>query len=94
MSVHNTVLIAVELLPTSVWVGSFVCLTVVTSTACTSLDATSRVAFFRSLGRRNGVVGSAALAIAVGLVMIWPSSSWGQLEDTALALAGVLMTLA
>lgn len=93
MLAHNSVLIAVEILASSVWVGSFVCLTVVTSTARASLDATSRVAFFRRLGRRYGVVGSVALAVAigVGLAMIWPPSSWGQLEDSAVALAAALV---
>lgn len=77
MLAHNRVLIAVELVAASVWVGSFVCLTVVTSTARASLDSASRVVFFRTLGRRYGIVGSLALAVAigVGLAMVWPPAS-------------------
>jgi uncharacterized membrane protein len=89
---HNAVLIGVELFATSVWVGSLVCLVVVANAARASLDPGTQVLFFRALGRRYGIVGNAALivAIGVGLTMLWPPASWGRLQDTAIALSGLL----
>lgn len=90
---HNPVLIGIELFAASVWVGSLVCLVVVTSSARATLAPPERVAFFRALGRRYGIVGSSALLVAlgVGLAMAWPPSTWGALIDTAVALAGALV---
>ncbi len=93
MLAHNPILITVELLAVSVWVGSLVCLAVVASAARASLDAQARVTFFRALGRRYGIVGDGALAVAIGigLTMAWPPASWDRLEDAAVALAGALV---
>jgi hypothetical protein len=93
MLARNAVLIGIELFAASVWLGSLVCLAVVAAAARSSLDPAAQVAFFRSLGRRYGVVGNTALAavIGVGLAMLWPPSSWGRLQDTAVALAGLLV---
>lgn len=95
MLAHNAVLIGVELFVASVWVGSLVCLVVVASAGRSSLDPSAQVAFFRTLGRRYGVVGNVGLAaaIGVGLAMLWPPSSWGRLEDTTVALAGLLVVV-
>ncbi|MGI8750740.1 MAG: hypothetical protein ACR2MN_00160 [Acidimicrobiales bacterium] len=92
---HNPVLIGVELLAGSVWVGSLVCLAVVAAAARASLDPAARVAFFRSLGRRYGLVGNGALAVAigVGLTMGWPPSAWDGLVDVAVALTGTLVVV-
>lgn len=95
MLARNPSLIAIELIAASIWTGSIVCLMVVTSAARASLDSETRVAFFRALGRRYGALGSAALAVSigVGLAMLWPPQSWGPLQDTVLALAGALVVL-
>jgi hypothetical protein len=68
---HNPALVAIELIASSIWVGSLVCLAVVSQAASASIDPDARVALFRALGRRYGVVGSVALltAIGVGLAM-------------------------
>jgi uncharacterized membrane protein len=93
MLAHNRALIGILVLAASVWIGSLVCLVVVASAARSSLDAPTRVAFFRALGRRYGMVGGGALAtvIGVGLAMGWPPSSWDRLEDTAAALTAAVV---
>lgn len=90
---HNAVLVGIELFAASVWVGSLVCLVVVANAARSSLQPSVQVAFFRALGRRYGAVGNIALAtaIGVGLALLWPPSSWGCLEDTTVALSGLLV---
>jgi hypothetical protein len=95
MLASNAVLIGIELFAASVWIGSLVCLAVVASAARSSLDPSAQVAFFRTLGRRYGIVGNAGLAtaIGVGLAMLWPPSSWGRLEDTTVALTGLLVVV-
>jgi uncharacterized membrane protein len=89
---HNAVLIGIELFAGSVWIGGLICLVVVANAARTSLDAAAQVALFRTVGRRYGIVGDAALAVSigVGLAMVWPPSSWGRLQDTAVALTSLL----
>ena len=44
-------------------------------------------------GRRYGIVGTASLliAIAAGLAVSWPPSSWSRTIDAAVVLAGVLV---
>ncbi len=86
-------LVAVELIAASIWVGSMVCVAIVAKTARGVLDESSQVAFFRAVGRRYGMVGTASLliAIAAGLALSWPPSSWSRTTDAAAVLAGVLV---
>src|SRR5665213_1802215 len=86
-------LVAVELITASVWVGGMVCMAIVAKAARDVLDEPSQVAFFRSVGRRYGIVGSTSLlvAIAAGLALSWPPSSWSGAIDAAAVLAGVLV---
>ena len=86
-------LVAVELITASVWVGGMVCMAIVAKAARDVLDEPSQVAFFRSVGRRYGIVGSTSLlvAIAAGLALSWPPSSWSGAIDGALILAGTLV---
>jgi hypothetical protein len=74
-------------------VGSLVCLALVTSAARKVLDATSQVTLFRAIGRRYGIVGTAALlaAIGCGLALAWPPSTWSNTIAAAVALSGVLV---
>ena len=92
---HNPALVAIELIASSIWVGSLVCLAVVSRAASASIDPDARVALFRALGRRYGVVGSVALltAIGVGLAMAWPPHRWSNLLSASVALAGLLVVL-
>ena len=86
-------LVAVELLTASIWVGGMVCIAIVAKAARGVLDESSQVAFFRAVGRRYGMVGTASLliAIAAGLALSWPPSSWSRTIDAAVVLAGVLV---
>jgi uncharacterized membrane protein len=86
-------MVAVELLAACIWVGSLVCLALVTSAARKVLDAASQVALFRAIGRRYGIVGTAALLVAIGcgLALAWPPSTWSNTIDAAVALSGVLV---
>ena len=86
-------LVAVELITASIWVGGMVCLAIVAKAARGVLDESSQVAFFRAVGRRYGMVGTASLliAIAAGLALSWPPSSWSRTIDAAVVLAGVLV---
>jgi len=86
-------LVAVELIAASIWVGGMVCLAIVAKAARGVLDESSQVAFFRAVGRRYGMVGTASLliAIAAGLALSWPPSSWSRTIDAAALLAGFLV---
>jgi uncharacterized membrane protein len=86
-------LVAVELIAASIWVGGMVCIAVVAKAARDVLDESSQVAFFRAVGRRYGIMGTASLLVAIGtgLALSWPPSSWSRTIDAALVLAGVLV---
>ena len=77
--------VAVELIAASVWVGGMVCMTIVAKAARDALDDASQVAFFRSVGRRYGIVGSTSLLVAIGagIALSWPPSSWSGAIDGA-----------
>lgn len=89
----NPVMVALELVAASVWIGSLLCLAVVAQVGRATLDGPTQAVFFRALGRRDAVVGTAALlvAVGVGLALAWPPSRWSGLIDAAVALAGLLL---
>ena len=65
MSTGRTLLLAAAMLAASVWVGSLVCLAIVSSASRTVLDGPARVALFRRVGRLYGMVGTGCLASAI-----------------------------
>lgn len=87
--------VTVELLAMSIWVGSLVCLAIVARTARRVLDPTAQVVFFRAIGRRYALVGTGALAVAVGcgLVLSWPPSTWSPATQAAVVLSGALLVV-
>src|SRR6185312_11496204 len=95
MLATSTPLVAVELAAACIWVGSLVCLAVVTHAARQVLDGPSQVVLFRAIGRRYGIVGTVALLVAIGcgLALAWPPSTWSNIIDAAVALAGALVLL-
>lgn len=54
------------ILATSVWVGGYVAIAVVARVATATMDPSTRVRFFKALGRTYGIVGTVALAVAYG----------------------------
>jgi hypothetical protein len=94
----RTVLLAAAMLAASVWVGSLVCLAIVSSAASKVLDSGARVALFRRVGRVHGAVGSGCLAFAIvaGVAIFWPLSEAppGGIAVLAMALALLLLTAA
>jgi hypothetical protein len=93
MSTGRTVVITVELLAVSIWVGSLVCLALVSAVARRELDPASRVVLFRGIGRIYATVGTGALlvAIAAGAALAWPFDDLGSTGVAVLVLAGVLV---
>jgi hypothetical protein len=72
----TTALLTIGIVAGSIWIGSLVCLALVSNASRRTLDSASRVALFRVVGRTYGIVGTSALAIAiaVGLTLAWPPS--------------------
>jgi hypothetical protein len=72
----TTALLTIGIVAGSTWIGSLVCLALVSNASRKTLDSASRVALFRVVGRTYGIVGTSALAIAiaVGLILAWPPS--------------------
>jgi hypothetical protein len=89
----RTVLLAVGMVAGSVWVGSLVTIAVVSAVARRELDARSRVALFRGVGRAYQYVGTGSLlvAVAAGLVLAWPLSESGVRAE--FGLSGLLLVV-
>ena len=85
-------LIAVNLLAASIWVGGLVAIFIVARVASATLEPAPRVAFFRRLGRVYGIVGSAALLVALvsGAILLGDHPWDGLLIATAIVAAGLL----
>lgn len=88
-------MITVGMLAASIWVGSLVCLALVSAASRDVLDGPSRVALFRRVGRLYGIVGTSSLlvAIATGFALAWPPSRFTGALGAVLALAGVLVVV-
>lgn len=80
----------------AVWLGGLVVIFVVARVAKRTLAPADRIAFFRLLGRRYGVVGTAALAIALGTgAALLRSRPWdGPLIATAATSAVLVLATA
>jgi putative copper export protein len=79
----SALLVAIEVMAVSIWVGGMVCIAIVARVARDALDEVVRPAFFRSLGRRYAMGGTTSLlvVIAAGLAPSWPSlSSSGTID--------------
>lgn len=76
---------------TSVWVGGLIAIAVVARVASATLEPAARVAFFRGLGRRYGIIGTTALALAYGTgAALLYGRDWSGEVIAAVALAAAL----
>ncbi|NKZ05558.1 hypothetical protein [Actinomadura latina] len=76
----------------SVWFGGFVAIGVVARVTFRTLGPTDRVAFFRALGRMYGIVGTAALVIALGSgAALVAGRPWGGTLTATAVLAAALV---
>jgi len=88
----RALLIALELLGASVWIGGLVAIAVVARIVRAQLPAPARVEFFRALGRRYLLVGGAALALALACGgALLASGAWTATKSAVVALAGALV---
>ncbi len=87
----TTVLAGLLIFGTSVWIGGLIAIAVVARVASATLEPAARVAFFRSLGRSYGVVGTVALVLAYGTgAALVSGRSWTGAPIAAVVLAAVL----
>lgn len=87
----NAILAGLLVFATSVWVGGLIAIAVVARVAARILEPVERVAFFRSLGRSYGIVGTLALALAygTGAALVY-GRAWSGMLIAAVVLAAVL----
>jgi uncharacterized membrane protein len=88
----QAVLVVVLELATSIWVGGLIAIAIVARVSARTLAPAERVAFFRGLGRTYGIVGTAALVIALASgAWLLADRPWdGTLTATAVV-AGILL---
>lgn len=85
-------LLAVHALAAAIWVGGLVAIVVVARAASATLEQPQRIAFFRALGRRYGIVGSAALLVALSSgALLLEDHPWDGLLFATAAVAGALL---
>lgn len=91
----NTAFVTVELVAACIWVGSMVCLAVVANAARRVLEPRAQVPFFRTVGRRYGLLGTGSLLVAIGcgLVLSWPPSNWSAVTEAAIGASGGLLLI-
>lgn len=90
----HAALVVLLVLASSAWLGGYVAIAVVATAARTALDAESRVAFFRALGRSYLRVGGTALVVAsVSGGVLLSRREWDGLAVAAVVLAVALVAL-
>jgi putative copper export protein len=89
-------LLTLNLLAAAVWVGGLVALVVVARVARATLDPRAQLAFFRMLGRRYGMVGGAALLVAIvtGALLLRDEDWTGSLTVLAALTAALVLATA
>jgi uncharacterized membrane protein len=92
----STILLVVHALSAAIWIGGLVAIFVVARAASATLDRADRIAFFRALGRAYGIVGGAALlvALASGAILLDDHPWDGLLTATAIVAAALLLATA
>jgi len=92
----ESILLAVLVLATSIWVGGYIAIAVVARSATSTLTPEARVAFFRSLGRLYFWVGTPALIVALvaGGVLARDVTSDGLFVASAVVTGVLLVSFA
>lgn len=82
------------LLAGSVWLGGAVNIFVVGRSASATLASPERVAFFSGLGRRWGLIGTVALALALGCgVVLLLAAPWTAVSTWLVVVGAILITV-
>jgi hypothetical protein len=90
----RAVLVTIELLAASVWLGGLAAIAVVARCAREQLDPAARVAFFRTLGRRYLRIGGGALVVAYGVgAALLGRGGWTDLDRAIVATAVALLAI-
>jgi hypothetical protein len=90
----HAALVTVELLAASVWVGGLAAIAVVARCVREHLDPATRVAFFRSLGRRYLRIGLGALLTAYGVgAALIATGNWSDLKSAIVATGAALLII-
>jgi hypothetical protein len=90
----TSLVVFVEVVATSIWLGGLVAIAIVSRIARRQLDVSMQIAFFRSLGRRYLAVGGGSLAAALGSgVLLLGRGEWTTAKAAAVAL-GVALAVA
>ncbi|MEO6886377.1 MAG: DUF4149 domain-containing protein [Jatrophihabitantaceae bacterium] len=88
----QTVLLVVFELATSIWTGGLITIAIVARVSARTVGRAERVAFFRSLGKVYGMVGTAALVVALATgAGLLSNRSWTGTLVATVALAAVLL---
>jgi hypothetical protein len=88
----RALLVAVELLSASVWLGGLVAIPLVGRIVRAQLEPAARVEFFRVLGRRYLAVGGGSLVVALACgAALLARGGWTNAKTVAVALAGALL---
>ena len=93
MLTQRMAMIALGMLAACVWVGSLVCLAIVSAAARSVLDPSARVSLFRRIGRLYGVVGTGSLVVAIimGLALAWPPSGFPAAVSLLFGVSALLL---
>lgn len=91
----RTLLVILEMVTASVWLGGLVCVAIVVRVSRRVLDESSQLALIRVLGRRYGVVGTISLLVAfvTYLLLLGRPSSWSIMCTTTVITWGFLILI-
>lgn len=96
----HAVLLAIFVLSSSIWIGGYAVLPVIARVATKELAPADRITFFRTLGRVYGVMGTAALVVALatgaGLMtqIAWGATAWATVVVAIVLLVALLIGMA
>jgi uncharacterized membrane protein len=92
----SVILVVVHAVSAAIWIGGLVAIFVVARAASATLEQAQRIAFFQALGRAYGIVGGAALLVALisGAILLDDHPWDGLLTAAAIVAAALLVATA